>query len=309
MPKCINDNSKKFIGNEPTPKGLGYCASGYKVGKCKYGKDGNLYTIIQTTTCKKWKKINFNLDNLDDKYYRNVYFPVYKKIENNDSCVENGLENKVGGKIPFFIEGEEWPTNNGYKMTFFCQFSDPREETENRFLYRLFLPINDKDNYLLENCFISKIELNKENLSKQVILSIDDSKEEISEHVKEKPIFYEPYEIISWNKSKELISFDEILNLFQINNNDEVDESDKIDENMFHEKYYDDYFEHPNFPSIDIKIGGTSQFCQYVSDLDKHQNFFQISKCRELPYEWGDSGIGHIFKSKDSDIYYLYHDQ
>ena len=33
MPKCINDKKKSYKGDEPSPKGLGYCASAENVGK------------------------------------------------------------------------------------------------------------------------------------------------------------------------------------------------------------------------------------------------------------------------------------
>ena len=77
------------------------------------------------------------------------------------------------------------------------------------------------------------------------------------------------------------------------------------DENIFHEKYYDEYFDHRYHPKEGIKIGGTSMFCQYMSDLKKHQNFFQMNECQELPFSWGDSGIAHIYHREDNDKYYL----
>lgn len=41
MPYCKNNPKKTYKGTEPSPKGLGYCASGEKEGTIKKGKDGN----------------------------------------------------------------------------------------------------------------------------------------------------------------------------------------------------------------------------------------------------------------------------
>ena len=35
MPKCKNDPKKSYKGDEPSPKGLGYCAHAEKVGVTK----------------------------------------------------------------------------------------------------------------------------------------------------------------------------------------------------------------------------------------------------------------------------------
>jgi hypothetical protein len=45
MPKCINDVNKSYTGDEPSPKGLGYCAHAEKIGTIKKGKDGNMWII------------------------------------------------------------------------------------------------------------------------------------------------------------------------------------------------------------------------------------------------------------------------
>ena len=46
MPKCKNDDNKNYNGDEPSPKGLGYCANAeydrtVSEGALKKGKDGN----------------------------------------------------------------------------------------------------------------------------------------------------------------------------------------------------------------------------------------------------------------------------
>lgn len=43
MPRCKNNIKKSYTGNEPSPKGLGYCASSEPDGKKMKGKDGNIW--------------------------------------------------------------------------------------------------------------------------------------------------------------------------------------------------------------------------------------------------------------------------
>jgi hypothetical protein len=58
MPKCINDLNKSYIGNEPSPKGLGFCAHAEKIGTIKKGKDGNMWIIKKTNNLiHRWIKI------------------------------------------------------------------------------------------------------------------------------------------------------------------------------------------------------------------------------------------------------------
>ena len=39
MPHCLNNPKRIYKGTEPSPKGLGFCASGEKEGKKMKGKD------------------------------------------------------------------------------------------------------------------------------------------------------------------------------------------------------------------------------------------------------------------------------
>jgi hypothetical protein len=43
MPYCKNNPKKNYTGYEPSPKGLGYCASGELEGTKMKGKDGNMW--------------------------------------------------------------------------------------------------------------------------------------------------------------------------------------------------------------------------------------------------------------------------
>jgi len=62
MPKCKNNPKRTYKGTEPSPKGLGYCGSGEKVGTRRIGKDGMLWIVSKTKTgSKRWTR-----DPLDD---------------------------------------------------------------------------------------------------------------------------------------------------------------------------------------------------------------------------------------------------
>ena len=69
MPYCINDPKKTYKGNEPSPKGLGYCAHTETVGTIKTGLDGNKWIISSTTKgVKRWTKHRkSNIKNSIDK--------------------------------------------------------------------------------------------------------------------------------------------------------------------------------------------------------------------------------------------------
>ena len=59
MPECKNDPKANYKGNEPSPKGLGYCAHSEKLGTIKKGKDGNKWIISKTQlNIKRWNKLN-----------------------------------------------------------------------------------------------------------------------------------------------------------------------------------------------------------------------------------------------------------
>lgn len=57
MPECKNDPTRKYKGNEPSPKGLGICAHAEKLNTKKKGKDGNIWIVTETKKgVKRWIK-------------------------------------------------------------------------------------------------------------------------------------------------------------------------------------------------------------------------------------------------------------
>ena len=58
---CKNDPLKKYKGNEPSPKGLGFCAHGEKIGTIKLGLDKNKWIVkLSSNNVAKWIKLNLN---------------------------------------------------------------------------------------------------------------------------------------------------------------------------------------------------------------------------------------------------------
>jgi hypothetical protein len=57
MPKCKNIKTKSYTGTEPSPKGLGYCASGENVGVKKKGRDKCMWIVKKISNgTKRWFK-------------------------------------------------------------------------------------------------------------------------------------------------------------------------------------------------------------------------------------------------------------
>jgi hypothetical protein len=72
MPYCKNDKLRTYVGDEPSPKGLGYCAHVEKENTIMKGLDGNIWII------KNGKWIRYNLNKLIKKIYKKLYNWWYK---------------------------------------------------------------------------------------------------------------------------------------------------------------------------------------------------------------------------------------
>ena len=72
MPQCKNSNTGTYKGTEPSPKGLGYCARGEKLGKKKKGLDGNMWEVKETKNgTARWVKITQNQKLVKNKSVKN----------------------------------------------------------------------------------------------------------------------------------------------------------------------------------------------------------------------------------------------
>lgn len=87
MTKCLNDPKSSFKGNEPSPKGFGYCAHAEKVGTIKKGKDGKKWIIISTKkNIVRWthyseNKSKKNQNKEENKKLDYSKFVCYHKVE------------------------------------------------------------------------------------------------------------------------------------------------------------------------------------------------------------------------------------
>jgi len=58
MPTCKGLSKIYYTGNEPTPKGLGFCARSEKVGKRRRGNDGEMWMVHEDSIGRlAWKRI------------------------------------------------------------------------------------------------------------------------------------------------------------------------------------------------------------------------------------------------------------
>lgn len=113
MPKCKNNSKRSYKGNEPSPKGLGYCAHTLKEGSKKIGKDGNKWIVKKIKNGQlRWMKfknddnaykiVNVNVNNLK-KYntidsglnVNNIKFEISVILKNTDRIGVFLIKNNV----------------------------------------------------------------------------------------------------------------------------------------------------------------------------------------------------------------------
>jgi len=129
MPYCINNNKKTYTGNEPSPKGLGYCASGEKEGTKMKGKDGNMWIKSNGKWIKnKTTLVDKSKTTLVDKSKTTL---VDKSKTNCENIVKYYKIHKLksGHKYTTFIFGKEI---NGkfYKWKSYNKFSNKSSPIE-----------------------------------------------------------------------------------------------------------------------------------------------------------------------------------
>lgn len=114
MPKCKNDPKKNYNGDEPSPKGLGYCAGGMKLGTKMKGNNGFEWIVKETSkgvkrwernvtmnskTCSEWVKKNILIKDLKKRLKEeDVYLFVEKNLGNNYGMdyFWDGVREKLG---------------------------------------------------------------------------------------------------------------------------------------------------------------------------------------------------------------------
>jgi len=328
MPKCINDKTKSYTGEEPSPKGLGYCAGNEEDGFTMKGKDGNMWIVKSTKNCKKWFKNNdskkSDTSSLGSSVGSSVGLSVGSSVASSDTSSDksskksekssrkskdNTLESiyipayyPVVSKLIIGAKETGLEEKFGGNVPFFIKgetwpifenvpmtfFGQIKDPRKNDNMLYRIFIPIDNDIYL-EDYMITKVELNKKNLKLQI--KID---KPICSNV-DQTITNFPAQIIhKWDKKNELKSFEFLSNELNI----------KIDgrSNLYNE-LSDLLSNHESAPTYGIKVGGMPCFTQCADDKTiKKYNFLQISGTSILPYDWGDAGIAHI--SEDCELYW-----
>ena len=92
MPICKNNSKKTYTGNEPSPKGLGFCAGSEKEGTIKKGKDENMW--IKTNG--RWIKNKSNENNENKKFLHKKLYNWWRKLaEGGIIIIHKDLSNKI----------------------------------------------------------------------------------------------------------------------------------------------------------------------------------------------------------------------
>jgi phage protein D len=60
--QCNCDTSRTYLGNEPSPKGLGFCAHCTPLNVTMKGLDGNLWENQKYTKGKRWIKVRVDMN-------------------------------------------------------------------------------------------------------------------------------------------------------------------------------------------------------------------------------------------------------
>ena len=97
--KCINDPETNYLGTEPSPKGLGFCAHAEKINTLKMGKNNKLWIVKPNiNNVKRWVVLKgyftehngrrpffVNIDDKNVNIYKNGIefdeYSLYKKIK------------------------------------------------------------------------------------------------------------------------------------------------------------------------------------------------------------------------------------
>ena len=145
MPFCINDPKKKYKGNEPSPKGLGYCAHNEEVGSIRKGRDNNNWKIEKTSQgIKRWVKQTKKDNNksicsnlaffYNPKVRRNVYTNNVYYEENGyiQKLIEYNLLSNIKKKIP--PKWIKYPIDKDEIQEYYCGTKEYLDENNKYFL-------------------------------------------------------------------------------------------------------------------------------------------------------------------------------
>lgn len=86
MPTCKNDCKRYYRGDEPSPKGLGYCAHAEKINQRRKGRDGKFW-VVKAIAMKTGKRI---------RRWTRVKKAVTKKATKKKSKLKGGVHPYAG---------------------------------------------------------------------------------------------------------------------------------------------------------------------------------------------------------------------
>lgn len=143
---CKNNPKKTYIGTEPSPKGLGYCASGEKEGTEMKGKDGNM-----------WVKKNGKWMKQIDKLYKwwlplaqGNLIAIYK--DGKHKLITSQKKTHKAFSKDIFEKWKELDANNDVKCIIWsAQSIDILESFVEYIAKKLSIKTNNLPEYLLKN--------------------------------------------------------------------------------------------------------------------------------------------------------------
>lgn len=163
MPNCKNNSKKTYKGDEPSPKGLGFCASAEKEGTEMKGKDGNMWIKKNGKWIKKNSKENY-YKKLFDKLYKwwlplsqgNIIV-IYK--DGNNKLIKSAMKTRQAQSKDIIEKWSEFGKNIDVKaiiwsaqsidsIQFFVEFLLKKMTIEQ---LEEFVKIKNLSEYILEN--------------------------------------------------------------------------------------------------------------------------------------------------------------
>jgi len=313
MPKCINDPTKSYKGDEPSPKGKGYSAGQEEPGFKLLGLDGNMYIVQKTTKCNRWVKFNESsakkvTNELTNELSIEKATDEPTKESSSESIKVTKLK-KQKDKVLMYVESDDkktWQDFDFAKLPEDCytyaylpiceKMTEPETGLEEKFggsfpYLTKSTPLEMDDNgdgYTFLCQF--RDPRSEDNSMYQVFVSEDCIDHDIrkikldKEAIKKQYKYdveseFEPYKITGWNKVKELATFDNLRAKFKF--------SKEIGSILWNQ-----YFDHPLLPNQGIKVGGSPMTTQ-AGNYD-NMDLLQLAREKFLNFEWGDSGIAHV---------------
>jgi len=314
MPKCINDPTKSYKGDEPSPKGKGYSAGKEEPGFKLLGLDGIMYIVQKTTTCNRWIKFNESsskkVEKSTDKSTKESSNEPTKESsdesakESSDEPVKITKLKKQKDKVLMCVESngkQTWQDFDFAKLPEDCytyaylpiceKMTEPETGLEEKFggsfpYLTKSKPHDDDFTFLCQ----FKDPRSEDDSMYQVFISEDLTDHDIRKIKLDKAAIknqykydieseFEPYKITGWNKVKELATFDKLRAKFKF--------SKEVESILWNQ-----YFDHPLLPNQGIKVGGSPMATQ-AGNYD-NMDLLQLARKQFLNFEWGDSGIAHV---------------